>query len=254
MRPWPGGFSRRRVVQFSYESAASKLIGQDGAGLGSGGIDYEYNAYTARQDRESIDLAYPGAAADRDRSFTYDDAGRLTNFADVGSPSVVSTYFPDGRIKVNGARAFAYRTEPTRSQQLLSMSEGGKTTTYAFDSRGRRTGYVSQDASATYGYNDDDRLVAFAKDTGRDGSSEVTATYTYDGAGQRTRSVVTSGSVTTTTEWTYEGLTLLRSVSVTGGQTTTADYVNDETGRPVGAWVRPPGSRTPPTARCSCGS
>ncbi len=229
---------------FSYEASASKLIGQDGAGLGSGGIDYSYNSHTARQTREAIDLAYPGAAADRDRSFSYDDAGRLTSSADVGSAAVNFSYTPDGRITSAGARTFTYRSETTRTQQLLSMVDGGKSTAFSFDGRGRRTGYVSQDESATYGYNDGDRLVSFARDVSKNGSVDVTATYAYDGEGQRTRSVVTSGGVTTATEWTYEGLTLLRCVSVTNDETTTVEYVNDETGRPTGAWVTVPGRAT----------
>ena len=229
---------------YTYEPVAGKLVAQSGAGLGTGGIAYDYNAYTARQDREKIDLSYPSAAADRDRTFAYDDAGRLVGSTDAGSASVISSYTPDGRIITNGARSFSYCSETTRTQQLLSMVEGGKTTSYEFDDRGRRKRYFSADESATYGYNDDDRLASFAKDKGKDGSLDVTATYTYDGEGQRTRSVVTSGGVTTSTEWTYEGLTLLRSAWVTSNETTTVEYVNDDAGRPLGAWVTVPGRAT----------
>ena len=52
-----------------------------------------------------------------------------------------------------------------------------------------------------------------------------------------TRSVVTKGGVTTTTDWVYDGLTLLRSTAVTSGQTTLVDYVNDSAGGPQAAWV-----------------
>jgi hypothetical protein len=48
---------------------------------------------------------------------------------------------------------------------------------YTFDTRGRRKGYMSADTSATYGYNDDDRLISFAKDAGRDGTIDVSASY-----------------------------------------------------------------------------
>ncbi|MCE5204465.1 MAG: hypothetical protein LLG24_09690 [Actinomycetia bacterium] len=41
--------------------------------------------------------------------------------------------------------------------------------------------------------NDAGRLASFAKDLGRDGSIEVSASYAYDGEGQRIRSAVTSG-------------------------------------------------------------
>ena len=35
------------------------------------------------------------------------------------------------------------------------------------------------------------------------------ATYTYDGNGQRTRALVTQAGATTTTDYTYDGITLL---------------------------------------------
>lgn len=235
------GASAPLSQQFSYEAAASKLISQDGAGFGSAGIDYEYNSCTARQTRERIDLAYPVTGADCDRSYVYDDAGRLTKTTDSGSATTNFAYQPDGRITTAGLRNYTYYGETTRAQRLLSMTDGEKTTTYSFDDRGRRSGYVTQEESVIYGYNDDDRLVSFIKDAGKDGSIDVTATYAYDSEGQRIRSVVTSGGATTTTNWTYENLILLRSVAVTNDEMTTVEYVNDDAGRLVGAWVTVPG-------------
>lgn len=63
------------------------------------------------------------------------------------------------------------------------------------------------------------------------GSNTTTATFAYDASGQRTRSVVTSGSVTTTTTFTYEGLSLFRTVATSPSMTTTLTYLYDEFGR-----------------------
>jgi len=166
--------------------------------------------------------------------------------------------------KSTDAKGFVTTLAYDQLDRQITATSGGPSATKAYNAAGRVIAETLSGKNTTTTYDGMGRVVSMTKPDGSSiahvydefgrAVSEVTATYTYDGAGQRTRSVVTSGSVTTTTEWTYEGLTLLRSVSVTGGQTTTADYVNDETGRPVGAWVRPPGSRTPPTARCSCGS
>ena len=64
------------------------------------------------------------------------------------------------------------------------------------------------------------------------------ATYTYDAAGQRTSSVVGQGSVTTTSTYTYEGLTLLsldaESTEGTAAASWRIDYLADASGRPYG--------------------
>ncbi len=80
----------------------------------------------------------------------------------------------------------------------------------------------------------------FERDTGKDGSIDTSASYTYDSNGQRTRSVVARGGVTTTTSWLYEGLALLRAQSVSEGATTTVECATDSAGRAFGAWATVP--------------
>jgi RHS repeat-associated protein len=75
----------------------------------------------------------------------------------------------------------------------------------------------------------------------------TTATYTYDGAGQRTKSVVTVGSTTTTTSWAYEGLGLMYLSAVQGSTTWRIDYLCDEESVPFGGVYRSPASSTSPT-------
>jgi RHS repeat-associated protein len=91
--------------------------------------------------------------------------------------------------------------------------------------------YSAQGRTATYANSD----------------AATSATYTYDGSGQRTKSVVTVGSTTTTTSFAYDGLTLLFLSAVQGSTTWRIDYLYDEEGTPWGGVYRSPASSTNPT-------
>ncbi len=232
------GVSRSQTATFT---DTGKLKGQYGVGLGTGGITYDYSPETARQSSETVDLAYPLAAADRNRTFFYDAAGRLTSAADAGGASYSFAYSADGKITGNGSRAFTYDA----AGRLATMTVAGVVTAYTNDTRGRRDDYTSPTEFVDYSYDDADHLTGFKRDIGKNGTFETSAAYTYDASGQRTRSVVTSGSVTTTTTYTYDGLTLLSATSVVGTATTSVGYVNDSAGRPVAAYVSLPDTTTP---------
>ncbi|MHB8869434.1 MAG: RHS repeat-associated core domain-containing protein [Thermoleophilia bacterium] len=83
------------------------------------------------------------------------------------------------------------------------------------------------------------------------GTGSVSATYTYDAQGQRTRKAVTAGTQTTTTDFTYDGLTLLRlQATQAGGVDPTSwqlTYLYDEYGKPYAGVYRSPASSTAPT-------
>lgn len=64
-------------------------------------------------------------------------------------------------------------------------------------------GPPSNRAQVVFGYSDNVRLSSF------DTSAGVNAVYSFDSTGQRNRWVVTSGSLTATTTFAYEGLRLL---------------------------------------------
>ncbi|MBE0417832.1 MAG: RHS repeat-associated core domain-containing protein, partial [Coriobacteriia bacterium] len=66
------------------------------------------------------------------------------------------------------------------------------------------------------------------------------ATYTYDGNGQRTSATVTAGGLTTTTtDYTYDGITLLSLSAARSDETTYAvAYLHDEEGRPYAGVYR----------------
>jgi RHS repeat-associated protein len=91
----------------------------------------------------------------------------------------------------------------------------------------------SPDASATYVWDaNTDHLLGFSHRS--HAATDVVASFAYDASGQRTQSVVTSGSVTTTNTYLYEGLQLFKLVSATPSKTTTLTYMYDELGRAVG--------------------
>ena len=80
-----------------------------------------------------------------------------------------------------------------------------------------------------------------------DATRSLTATYSYDAQGQRTRSVVTQSGTTTTTDYRYDGLTLLGFTATQGSASWRIDYLYHETGVPYGAVYRDPASSTTPT-------
>jgi RHS repeat-associated protein len=73
------------------------------------------------------------------------------------------------------------------------------------------------------------------------------ATYSYDASGQRTKSVVTVGAATTTTDFAYDRLTLLKLTSTQSESTWRIDYLSDEEGVPYGGVYRSPADSTSPT-------
>ena len=72
------------------------------------------------------------------------------------------------------------------------------------------------------------------------------ATYTYDGNGQRTRALVTQAGATTTTDYTYDGITLLSLDATQGTATWKVTYLYGEDGRPY-AGVYTAGTAAPVT-------
>ncbi|MEL7668106.1 MAG: RHS repeat-associated core domain-containing protein [Actinomycetota bacterium] len=115
-------------------------------------------------------------------------------------------------------------------------ASGSVVTTFTWDAAtGRRIkeGPLADPGEVTYADDAAGRLARYT-----DASTQTEATYTYDAAGQRTSSVVGQGSVTTTSTYTYEGLTLLsldaESTEGTAAASWRIDYLADASGRPYG--------------------
>jgi RHS repeat-associated protein len=73
------------------------------------------------------------------------------------------------------------------------------------------------------------------------------ATYTYDAAGQRIKSAVTVAGTTTTTNWVYDGITLMSLSATQGSSSWRVDCLYDEDGTPYGGVYRSPSTSTSPT-------
>jgi RHS repeat-associated protein len=215
--PGVGGFYRTDVFdpQGRMEFQMDQTVG-----------DYTYDPRTGLKTSESV--WGHSLLPSQNSTYTYTDAGRLASARTNGTMTEYA-YDPAGQIVSAGQTTFGYS-----AGELATSTIAGVTTTYSFDARGRRTGQSSPSQVATFTWDAQaDRLTGYALDRAPLGSPDVAATFAYDASGQRTRSVVTSGGVTTTCTYVYGGLQLTRLASVTGSVTTTLTYLYDELARPL---------------------
>ena len=186
---------------------------------------YTYDTETGRKTGETVTTAGASAAS----TYAYTDAGRLSG-ALTGTTQRVYDFDERGNLKtVTAAGAKTTFAVDRNNDRLLTMSDSAGKTTYVFDALGRRSSQTLSGTTTTYTWDDASRLTSWTR--GAD-----SAIYTYDAAGQRTRTVHTQGGktpVTTTTDYTYDGITLL---ALSAAQSTTATwtvtYLYDEDGRP----------------------
>ena len=207
--------------------------GYDTAGRAQMGLSYEflrnygYDAASGKLNWE-FDPSHEGNGA---IDYTYTPAGRIS----VVSPEswFPTTYAFDaaGDITSAGSSLLGTTTFTYTGAEVVHSVTGTATTTYGYDSLGRRITQSSTSASATYTWaTGASQLLGYTHRSR--GTTDVVAAYSYDPSGQRTRSVVTSGSVTTTTTYTYEGTQLFKLVATTPSQTTTITYLYNELGHP----------------------
>ncbi len=195
-----------------------------GFGFSGSGAQFGYDT-AGRKSAESISLAYPSSSIES--SYTYTDAGTLSGATIAGITTGYEFDSLGNLVRVQGA------SDATLTYDAGSRLVAMGATTYGWDvANGRRTSMRrSGETSVTFGFTDEGRL-----ETYRDPNRSVEATYSYDAGGQRTRSVVTSGSIMTTTTYTYDGLTLLSLAAERSDNTTwSISYLTDEAGRPWGA-------------------
>lgn len=209
---------------------SGRLESLSGLGFGAGGALFTYSQATGKKTAESYDLAFEGPSADITASYACTEGGRLAT-ATIGSTTTVYAYDLAGNLTTAGALALRYDENNRLTRTELS---GTTETVFSFDERGRRVteGPPSAPGQRAYIYDNPDRLVSII-----DTATESTATFAYDAAGQRTRSVVTTIGGTSETTYTYEGLTLLAIESRTDTRTTKLAYLYDGSGRPYAGVV-----------------
>jgi RHS repeat-associated protein len=167
-------------------------------------------------------------------AYTYNASGRLeTALIDIA-----------GNLTGDGTRTYVYT-----SNRLTQTKIGTQVVRqFTFDSgkRWRKTeGPTDNPNLITYTYTGTGRLASYARLATPD-SPRVTAQYTYDSVGQRTRSLVTVGEgesqEVTATDFSYVGLALQQLKAVrTGGSapsTWTITYLYDEYGKPYAGVYR----------------
>jgi RHS repeat-associated protein len=200
--------------------AAGKLVSQTAPGISAA---YTHDAGTARKTAESVTVSGQGPITS---AYTYTDAGRLKGAL---SGSTQRTYAFDGRGNLTGVLTGGAQTTFTfdTNDRLTGSSVNGiPSTAYGHDALGRRISQTTGGVTTTFGWDGASRLTSWAR--GAD-----SAAYTYDAAGQRTRSEVTQGGVTTATTHVYDGITLLSLAAERSDETTYAvAYLTGEDGRP----------------------
>jgi RHS repeat-associated protein len=175
--------------------------------------------------------------------FDYTDAGRLQqatiDLTDNDDPSDAYTesYTFDGAGSLDsvstGGHTYDYEYLSNRLDQIKEGTQVLREFTFDSAQRWRTSeGPTDNLDEVTYSYTGTGRLATYVSE-----ATGTQATYTYDSAGQRMRSVVTKDGITTTTDFTYTGLTLHRlACTQVQGEITLASwsvtYLYDEYGRP----------------------
>ena len=219
-----------RSASATYD-AAGKLKTQSAPGISA---TYTYDVNTGRKTGDTVTAAGVLSAS----TYTYTGAGRLSG-ALTGTTQRTYAFDARGNLKTATTAGATATFTVDANDRLTTSVAAGVTTTYTHDSLGRRTSQTLSGVTASYTYDNASRLTGWQRGADR-------ATYTYDGAGQRTRAVVTQASLTTTTTYNYDGITLLSLVAQQGTATWTVTYLYDEDARPY-AGVYTAGTASPVT-------
>jgi RHS repeat-associated protein len=231
---------------------AGRTATQSGAGFESGQSgSYAYHATSGLKTRQDLPLSLGGRIQD---NYAYAGDGRLESWSvgPTATPTPMASYSYDaaGNLTGDGATTFAYSTSGTPNR-LVSSTSGGVTTLYGWDQANAwRTSqgptgdpdqiqytYVKSGASTSNG-----RMTRY-----QDSATSTDASYAYDASGQRAKSAATVSGTTTTTNFTYDGLTLLRLSAVQGSSSWRIDYLYDEEGAVYGGVYRSPATQASPT-------
>jgi len=206
----------RQLSHFSYsDRRAQRAIDRD-----ADGVDDEMLVVlrdelgrVTRFERDLVD------GDDQSLTFTYDEAGRVV-----------------GETDERGTQRTAVRDAFGRVTTLLE--NGVAFARYTYDGAGRLTSVASGDATTTYAYDNDGRVVLERR--ARPNDFDVTTTYDYDGDGQlisvRVANTDALDTALTTTDFRYDAAgRLVSDVSVDhrSNVTSVMEAAYDHLGRPV---------------------
>ncbi|MDO9108269.1 MAG: RHS repeat-associated core domain-containing protein [Coriobacteriia bacterium] len=189
---------------------------------------YIYSPTTGKKVRDDFDFSYPDRS--EDTTYTYGATNRLTS---ATRNNTTTNYSYDA---TSGALS-AYK-RGVESTQTLAYDQNGRitraaSTYFEHDALGRRitqapsTDFEKDPLRVTYSWSGE-RLITQS-------GTGWSASHVYDATGQRTRSVVTSGSLQTTTTWAYEGIRLTDLDAVRSDTATwSLEYLYDERGTITG--------------------
>ncbi|NLE21221.1 MAG: hypothetical protein GX624_00335 [Actinobacteria bacterium] len=215
---------------FQY-SANNRLTRQTGAGFDPAAENqvYFYQAMTGWLLRRKMDFASAaGLHGDIDAGYTYAESGRLK-----AAGGVTYTFNGGGALtKVTGGSTTDTFTYSQR-QKVTAMKEDGATVaTYQWDNANDRRA-SEKNASGTvtrrYTYGADGMLAQLEQ-------GQTTLDFVYGADGQRLSMVRTGGSSTTTTTYTYDGLSLLALSGVNGAQKWSVSYLYNASGVPYAGY------------------
>ena len=221
---------------------AGRLSSQSGAGYTSGNsASYTYDPDTGLKTADSLPLLLGGAVSG---SYSYDANQRLATDT-VNGVAGSLTFDTLGNLTADTEGATTTNFSYNSANQLTQSVVGANTTVYGWNATNAwRTsqGPSGNPTQTQYGYNAQGRMATYANS-----ATSTTASYTYDAAGQRTKSAVSVSGTTTTTNWAYDGITLMGLSAVQGSSSWRVDYLRDEEGTPYGGVYRSPATSTTPT-------
>jgi YD repeat-containing protein len=183
--------------------------------------DYAGGNITSIKDNKQA-VTYPSAATFQQQSYGYDALNRLTSATVTGTTGeggyTQQSYVysaTSGNLTSKDGQTLGYRTSSItcRGMQVLqthaAVSMGSNT--YDYDCNGNQTQRVVGGVTYTLGYDAENRLVSVT-------ATNLSATFTYDGDGNRVKTSITMGGTTTRIayigghpEWNYDaGVPLTR--------------------------------------------
>jgi RHS repeat-associated protein len=220
-------------VSFAYNSDGLKTSMTDGTGTTTYSYDNAFRLTTRSAPAGSVTYSYTNsnqlstrAAGGTTVAYSYDNAGRMSDTVVGGTQTTSYSYDnanrmtsvskPDGSVETK-----TYDSTTADLTSVVSVKSGTTiaTSTYAYDSLGRKTSDTGSGYTTSYSYDAAGQLTAEA----RTGTSAYSISYTYDNAGNR--ATKTLGG--TTENYSYDDANKL---TAAGGKSYTYDAAGNTTG------------------------